>query len=229
MSAAKSKRVLSMIIAAVFAVTGFALFGGVNGKVFADSYYKTGSRIPYKVEMEYFKKAPEAWMNEEMIADSTDCTIDMASVKSSKSKVAVLISETDKNGRIYYSVKAKKAGKTTLTMKVQLAGKQEYVKKTIKVTVKKYAPAVKTLKIGKTNFSKRLKSTFFIEQKKDVSGKLVVKAKNGWKIKSIELMDNNLNTKKVKNNQKIRMTDGDSLTVYFKKGKNFKFVTIWNM
>lgn len=139
----------------------------------------------------------------------------------SNNKKVVTVDESILGGlhgekEIYFT--PKKVGKTTVTFQVKNGKKVQ--KFTTKVIVKKYSNPIKSFKIGKTQYASKFKRTNFIEPKKGATGKLSIKLKSGWKIKSIRHhRAKDCRDVKVKNNKKMRLRDGDSLivTVYNKK------------
>ena len=205
------KKVLSLIIAAVFGLTTFAVTGASVDKVYADGV----EDLPETMSMTYYPKWKSG--NSEWLADESYVKIKMDSVKSSNSSVAKLKHDTyDGNG--YYYIKTKKTGKATLTFKAKAPGEDKWTKATIKVKVYKWERPVKTFKIGSKSYKKKFNKKSVYGTSKKVSGKLVIKAKKGWKIDFMEKYDSENNKfVKIKNKQKVTLKKGDDIYVNFKK------------
>ena len=139
-------------------------------------------------------------------------------LKNSNSKVIeVTASEDD----MYPHVEIKLIGEGTTKISFQYAGKTL----TQKITVRKYKNPCKLLKIGKTNYAKCFnKSGHYNHNKrtKNVTGKITIKPKKGWKLKKIEVFNIYDGVKKVKNNSKVTLSikgTGTGLYAYFKNAK----------
>ena len=139
-------------------------------------------------------------------------------LKNSNSKVIeVTASEDD----MYPHVEIKLVGEGTTKISFQYAGKTL----TQKITVRKYKNPCKLLKIGKTNYAKCFnKSGHYNHNKrtKNVTGKITIKPKKGWKLKKIEVFNIYDGVKKVKNNSKVTLSikgTGTGLYAYFKNAK----------
>ena len=86
----------------------------------------------------------------------------------------------------------------------------------------KYVNPAKTFKIGKKNYVKKFKKAEqYWKNSKKISGKLVVKAKKGWKITKIRKAGYNITPKKIKNGKKVTLTgkNPQSVVVTFKNKK----------
>lgn len=139
-------------------------------------------------------------------------------LKNSNSKVIeVTASEDD----MYPHLEIKLVGEGTTKISFQYAGKTL----TQKITVRKYKNPCKLLKIGKTNYAKCFnKSGHYNHNKrtKNVTGKITIKPKKGWKLKKIEVFNIFDGVKKVKNNSKVTLSikgTGTGLYAYFKNAK----------
>lgn len=209
-----SKKLLSLVIAVVFCATTFVMTGASVDKVYAEN---DGYIPPSQMQMTYYPKWKSG--NTEWYADDTDITIEMDSVTSTNPDVARLVYEPGEGGYSgYYYLKTKKPGKATLTFYGTLPGSGTSDQKTVKVTVYKWVKPCKTFKVGSKSYSKKFNKKSQYGTPKKISGKLVVKAKKGWKItymsKYISKKDKVVN---VKNKRKITLKKGDDLYVEFKK------------
>ena len=114
----------------------------------------------------------------------------------------------------YAVFSAKKTGKTVLTIKVK--NKNGSTKKyKVNVTVKKFTSPVKTLKLGKTEFRKKMGSDLFLVYRyASGEAKFSITPKKGWKVSKLtynawyegedeELMEEGDIFKKFKNNSVI--------------------------
>ena len=139
-------------------------------------------------------------------------------LKNSNSKV---IEVTAREDDMYPHVEIKLVGEGTTKISFQYAGKTL----TQKITVRKYKNPCKLLKIGKTNYAKCFnKSGHYNHNKrtKNVTGKITIKPKKGWKLKKIEVFNIYDGVKKVKNNSKVTLSikgTGTGLYAYFKNAK----------
>lgn len=128
------------------------------------------------------------------------------SVKSSnKSIVQVTYNKQYKS----ISLKAKKAGKATITCKVTQGGKSYTT--TSKVTVYKYTNPVTLLKVGNTNYTSKYNKTQIAYTNKNINGqKLQIKAKKGYKVDSIYTYGVSAR-KTLKNGSKLTLKKGDAV------------------
>lgn len=139
-------------------------------------------------------------------------------LKNSNSKVIEVTAGEDD---MYPRVEIKLVGEGTTKISFQYAGKTL----TQKITVRKYKNPCKLLKIGKTNYAKCFnKSGHYNHNKrtKNVTGKITIKPKKGWKLKKIEVFNIFDGVKKVKNNSKVTLSikgTGTGLYAYFKNAK----------
>ena len=126
-------------------------------------------------------------------------------IKSTNKKVATM-TKTYKNNFTYLNLELKKEGSTTITFNVNIAGRTE--KYTTRVTVKKYSPPLKTLKIGKTNFSSKIKNVeHYNIGGKTIKGKLNIKLNKNWEIISVNFTNAQGKMKGIKSNANITMKE----------------------
>lgn len=141
-------------------------------------------------------------------------------ITASASKKGIITEIDSYDGSVAF--RAKKAGKTVLTIKV--TKKSGTVKKyKVKVNVKKYISPIKSLKIGKSSYTKKLGNktdlAFKISGKK---AKFSIKLKKGWKISNLEYYamydgdDENLSDidKTYKNNAVISFQKSEDYSEY---------------
>ncbi len=117
---------------------------------------------------------------------------------------------------------ALKPGKTTIHVYAKEKGTKEYRYFDVKFIAEKYINPAKTFKIGKKNYVKKFKKAEqYWKNSKKISGKLVVKAKKGWKITKIRKAGYNITPKKIKNGKKVTLTgkNPQSVVVTFKNKK----------
>ena len=123
-----------------------------------------------------------------------------------------------------------KKGKATITYTYK--GKKHKVK----VVVKKYSNPLKTLKIGKKNYERKLKKSVYdatVKWSACKGKKLSLTPAKGWKIASMKFTYTNADwskyrTKKVRNGGKLpKVKYGDSLTVILKNTKNGAEQTVY--
>ena len=117
------------------------------------------------------------------------------------------IVELKEQGRLYMIVK--KPGATTITLVATPKGSDKEQTFNIKFNSVKYVNALKTIKIGKKNYVKKLnKVDSYLKKTSKLSGKLVVKAKKGWKITKIEkcwMYSSSYKMEKIKNGKKVTL------------------------
>ena len=223
MGIAKSKRILSLVIAAVFAMTGFVAFGHSAEKAYAEEGVEP---IDSSLYVLYYPKDKE-WNTWE-VADSNNWTVDMTSAKSSNPKVAVLKSE-NWDGAMHYYIYIKKKGKASITFKAKAKGTEQFVSKKVYVNAyAKYVCPVKTFKIGKKSYKSKFNKRDQYSTVKPVKGKLNIKAKKGWKIKSVKIYTSATDkSKKIKKTKNIKLKKGQALDVTFKKGRVTEMISIY--
>ena len=159
--------------------------------------------IPKKIKTLYYPKQKSTLYtgNCVWVANEGDYEINME--KSSIADPSILKLKEDYG---LYAI-IKKAGTTTITLVATPKGSKEEQTYKIKVVAEKYVNPLKTFKIGKKNYVKGLnKSEVCIKNTKKISGKLVVKAKKGWKITKIQKTGYNIKPKKIKNGKKVTIT-----------------------
>ena len=126
------------------------------------------------------------------------------------------------------SIYGLKKGKATVTYTYK--GKTHKVK----VVVKKYPKPIKKLKIGKTNYARKLKSMAYAFPKWNAckGKKLSLTPAKGWDVKSIKFSYYSADwekyyTKKVRNGGKLpKVTNAESLIITLKNKKNGGYVTV---
>ena len=213
----KSKKILSLLIAAVFCVTTFAVSGVAVEKVYAE---EENLDLPTSIDVLYYPKdKANCW---EYLADSGLVEIDMESVQSTDLEVAWM--EYDSKYQ-EYDVWTSKPGTATLTFQAKAPESSVWVDATLIVNSNKYVRPCKTFKIGKKNYTKKFTNKAYFSSKKKVSGKLVIKPAKGWKIKEIQKVNfKTYKSKKVKNKSKITMKKNDYLFVSFKKNGVWEYL-----
>lgn len=116
-------------------------------------------------------------------------------------------------------VKGKAEGTAKLTF--QYAGK----KLSTKIIVEKWESPCEKFKIGNRDFAdcfERSERYCLGNRKKDISAKIQIKPKQGWKLLKINSYASKINFKKIKNNSKMRLSVKGLYTqveVYFKNKK----------
>ena len=158
-------------------------------------------------------------------------------LKNSNSKVIeVTASEDD----MYPHLEIKLVGEGTTKISFQYAGKTL----TQKITVRKYKNPCKLLKIGKTNYAKCFnKSGHYNHNKrtKNVTGKITIKPKKGWKLKTMYSNDHYRDSKKskyvmtkdkkLKNGSSVKIQKGYTsvkIDVQNPKGEVYRYLIILN-
>lgn len=137
------------------------------------------------------------------IASAGDCRINWEKTTVADPSVV----ELKEQGRLYMIVK--KPGSTTITLVATPRGSEEEQTFNIKFNSVKYANALKSIKIGKKEYVKKLnKVDSYLKKTGKLSGKLVVKAKKGWKVTKIEkvwMYSSNYKMKTIKNGKKVTL------------------------
>ncbi len=147
---------------------------------------------------------------------------DLVSFKISNKIGKLSVSKTKRNGWIALYLKPKKTGKTTVTLKFKDPETGETHTNKMKVTVYNYKNPFKSFKIGKKNYASKFKKRQTVEKVGPASGKLKIKLKKGWKIKSIlhqDMSSTVLRSTKVKNKQFIDLTSKAYITIILKNKK----------
>lgn len=135
---------------------------------------------------------------------------------SNPSVADVSVSQYGKNSVV---VKAKSEGTAKLTF--QYAGK----KLSTKIVVEKWDSPCEMFKIGNKDYAsyfERSERYCLGNRKKDISAKIKIKPKNGWKLIKINSYASKLKQKKIRNNSKMRLSIKGLYTqveVYFKNKK----------
>ena len=137
------------------------------------------------------------------------------------------INGDDDHDYIFLDTKGK-AGKVDITFKYTLDGStRDY---DIQYKFVKFSNGFKSFKIGKTEYAKNYKSTFYFVPKKMKSGKLSIKANKGWTLDKIEVWDNvTFDSIEVDNNTRVSldanktvyvtMTHKSGIVEHFRLGK----------
>lgn len=221
-----SKKLLSLVIAVVFCATTFVMTGASVDKAYAEN---DGYTPPSQMYMTYYPKWKSG--NTEWYVDDTDYTIEMDSVTSTNPDVARLVYEPGEEGYPgYYYLKTKKPGKATLTFYGALPGSGTSDQMTLKVTVYKWVKPCKTFKVGSKSYSKKFNNKNYYGASKKVSGKLVVKARKGWKITYIgKFIDKKNKMVRIKNKRKVTLKKYDEIYVEFKKKgtQRYEYVVLY--
>ena len=160
------------------------------------------------------------------ICDNVSYDTKVVSVKSSKSDVISV-----KKGKTLDKCKftAKKAGKSTITIELNLNGEKKKVKATY--TVKKYPNALKTLKVdGKSVNFKKKPFEYSTKVSKD-KVKVEFKAGSGWKFEGGAYFDVSAGKfVTIKSGSKVKVPKGKSVTVFLdmvnKKKEYFEYVVV---
>ena len=126
------------------------------------------------------------WVGANNVESGEEATIDSI-VPSDSSMVSIKANTWEDNGEVYkyYDIKAKKAGKVTLTVNYTTPDGTK-VKQDALIRIKKYPNPIKSLKVsGKT--VKVSKNKYFYSKGKYKSTKAAVKValKSGWKITDV--------------------------------------------
>lgn len=146
----------------------------------------------------------------------------ITNLKNSDKKVATVKKSKTYRGQL--EITPKSVGTTKVTYQY---GGEKY---SLTVNVTNYESPFKSIKIGKKNFTKNFEKSniYTFKQKKNLTGKLQIKMKKNWKIKSmhLEYYDANYWIRDAKNNKNISLRtdvyDGMtalSVTVQNKKTK----------
>lgn len=170
------KKTLAFILSAVVALVMVIMPASLE--VNADG---SGRYVPYSKNVTVYKFADKYDNYYYMDLGKKAANAKKITVKSSKKKV---LAEIDPYGSELF-FRANKTGKTELTIKV--TKKSGTVKKyKINVRVKKYESPIKSIKIGKSSYTKKLGNKTTLNFKiSGKSAKLSVKLKKGWKISKV--------------------------------------------
>lgn len=130
-----------------------------------------------KVTMRVYK-SKKTTMTKYMYVQLPNYQDSITKVTSSNKKVVSVVTPTNNS----FSLKPKKPGKAKVTFRY---GKKKY---TVSVQVKYWENPCKTFKVGKKDYAKNFNASgryYLSKQNKDVTGKLNIVPKKGWKIKRI--------------------------------------------
>ena len=197
----KSRKWITLVLMAAV----FTLLAGMSA--FAKTHKETKG-VPYG-QREYFVYSGPA--------------SGISKVKSSNKKVASVT--TRKEGAdVEVCLKLKKQGMTNLSYKVKKNGKTV----TYKIKLCVYKNPFKTLKVGNANYKSQFNggdySTLEIGK-----GKVKIKLKKGWKVKSIKVQGGGSNWRKLKKGEQVDIEHKHSLRITLKNTK-YRFTTdywIW--
>lgn len=141
----------------------------------------------------------------------------VSQIKNSNPSVAK-VTAGPKNGSLSITLRAE--GTTKVTFKY---AKKKY---TTRITVTKWESPCKTFKIGSRNYAKYFEKSGqynLNNQKKDITAKIKVTPKSGWRLQKIErFTSTDAKPQKVKNNSKVKLTMDDTGTGVYAYFKNTK-------
>lgn len=150
--------------------------------------------IPKNIKTLYYPKLKSNWTmdgkNGGVLAFKSDWTFKMKKCKSSNKKIAKVKFDSSSDGMPpCYTVLINKKGKAKLTVYAKPTGsKKAYKKYVIKITAYEYINPAKSFKIGSRNFAGKFKKVDWCDYEgKNLTGKLSIKTKKGWQLKSISL------------------------------------------
>lgn len=152
----------------------------------------------------------------------------VTAAESSDEEVFTVDEEQTIGSTYHISIKIAKVKKETEAELSFTIGGKEY---TTRIIVKPYVNPCKTFKVGSRDFKSKFDKTCqynLTRQKKVISGKAVIKAKKGWKIKRIELNEGFSSGKivKIKNGENVVLNPaafdnvGGSFRAIFKNKKS---------
>ena len=149
----------------------------------------------------------------------------ITNLKSSNKKVAT-VSKTYKDNFTKLNLTMKKAGTTTISFNVKIGSKTHKYK--TKLTVTKYTPPLKSLKIGSTNLTSKTNKidTINLGGKKTYKGKLNISLKKGWEIYSINFFNTKGTMSKKKNKGSVTLKKGCDLFINCRNPKTRQWETI---
>ena len=145
----------------------------------------------------------------------------ISKVKSSNKKVASVATRKEGSGVEVY-LKVKKPGTTNLSYKVKKNGKTV----SYKVRYNFYKNPFKTLKVGKANYKSQFNngdySTLMMGK-----GKVSIKLKKGWKVKSIKVQGGGRGWRKLKKGEQVDIEHKHSLRITLKNTKYRYTADFW--
>lgn len=179
----------------------------------------------------------EGMSGEIALVNNQGDTFKAANIKVGNKNIISAKSDTgrDANGKAFYaiSIQAKKKGTTTLKFNLKVNGKT--VKYSVKVTVAKFQNPFTTLKIGSGSYAARFASKtsdLNYPVARDLSGKLNIKLRSGWKLESVKLCKGEAGSgsvvKSVKNGATVKIGQNQyiEITVWRKEGDIRRTYTI---
>ena len=139
------------------------------------------------------------------------------SLKTTGKAVAKIDCSYSEDSDIYFiNVEPKKPGKASCSFKYKYKGKTK--KYTFNFNIKKYVCPIASFKIGNYNFTNTFKTNFNAFVDKEISGKLSVKPKKGWKI--VVMGVGNANRQKtVKNGARVKLVKNGTVNAVLRKGE----------
>lgn len=201
------KKTISVIMAAVILVTAAGAMPTMTAQAAAP-----------KIEKKMYFRLYKAYPGSAYVSIQNAAKGKITKLKNSNPSVAK-VSVTEKK---YLLVTPQKAGAAKLSF--YFAGK----KLSTQIIVQKWENPCKEFRIGNKDYAKRFtKSEQFNheQQKKDITAKIKITPKKGWKLRKIERIASNAPTKKIKNNAKVKLSiegTGTGIYAYFKNSKTGK-------
>ncbi len=139
----------------------------------------------------------------------------IADVKSSNRKVAEVVTEHDESDVTVY-LRLKKTGTTSLSYKTTNEGKTEM--HNIKLCVYKHKNPFRTLKVGNVSYKSQFSKGDYSTLQKG-KGKVQVKVRKGWKVKTIKVQEPGKGWRKLKKNEKVDIPNKNSIMIILKNRK----------
>lgn len=144
----------------------------------------------------------------------------ISKVRSSNKKVAVVATRKGGTGVDVY-LKLKKPGTTNLSYKLKKNGKTV----TYKTKLNIYKNPFKTLKVGKANYKSQFNNGDY-STLMEGQGKVKIKVKKGWKVKSIKVQSGG-KWRKLKKGEKVDIENKHSLKITLKNTKDRFTAEYW--
>lgn len=188
-------------------MTAFTLLAGMN---------TSAKTISKKVN------APVSLSNEYYIYSGPASRI--TDVTSSNTKTGVIVTENDESDVNVY-LKIKKTGYTNLSYKITKNGNTDTYK--IRLHVYRYKNPFQTLKIGKFSYKSQFNNSDYSTLMKG-KGKVQVKVKNGWQLKSVKVMfKGSSGWRDLKRGEAVDIAKKNSLQVIVKNRKYGYSISFW--
>ncbi len=144
----------------------------------------------------------------------------ISKVKSSNKKVAAVATRKGGTGVEVY-LKLKKPGTTNLSYNLKKKGKTV----TYKIKLNIYKNPFKTLKVGNTNYKSQFSNGDYSTLMKG-RGKVKIKLRKGWKVKSIKVQEGG-KWRKLKKGEKVDIENKHSLRITLKNTKDRFTTEFW--